>query len=71
LIVTGADSITYWATPRTQLKNQTSLFRSVLEKRAKIFRNAQHRVISDAGHMLHYDQPDETNAIVREFLFQG
>jgi pimeloyl-ACP methyl ester carboxylesterase len=68
LIVTGADSLTYWSKRRTQLKNQTSLFHSVLEKRAKIFRNAQHRVITDAGHMLHYDQPDETNSIVREFL---
>jgi pimeloyl-ACP methyl ester carboxylesterase len=71
LIVTGADSLTYWSKRREQLKNQTRLFHSVLEKRAKIFRHAQHRVIKDAGHMLHYDQPDETNSIVRAFLYEN
>ncbi|MEO2176638.1 MAG: alpha/beta hydrolase [bacterium] len=71
LIITGDDSLEYWTQRRTELKDQDELYLSILEKREKIFRQAQHHVIPDAGHMLHYDQPEAINTIVTEFLLEG
>lgn len=68
LIVTGEHSLDYWSATRDELKDQVEMYESELRRRQALFRNARHLVIADAGHMLHYDQPDEVNRVITEFL---
>ena len=39
-----------------------------LAARKACFRQLTERVISDAGHMLHHDQPERLAAVIEEFL---
>ncbi len=68
LIVTGEHGLDYWSNMRETLKNEQEFYELTLKKRQQLFKDAQHRVIKDAGHMLHYDQPEPLNALLREFL---
>ena len=71
LVVTGANSAAWW----TRLRRSTSApaFRGrlqgdELERRLGCFRDARHVEIADAGHMVHFDQPDRLNAAIDRFL---
>ncbi|MFT5692730.1 MAG: pimeloyl-ACP methyl ester carboxylesterase [Oceanicoccus sp.] len=68
LIVTGEYALDYWSNMRDSLKGQQDFYAQTLRKRQQIFKNARHHVIKDAGHMLHYDQPEPLNELLREFL---
>jgi pimeloyl-ACP methyl ester carboxylesterase len=37
-------------------------------RRVACFRNARHVDIAGAGHMVHFDAPDELNRAIAEFL---
>ena len=69
LIVTGENSLEYWASMGGKYTEMQTFYASELERRRLVFNNAQHKVIAGAGHMLHYDQPHQVNQTVSEFLF--
>ena len=58
----------YWSARREELKDQQAFYESELERREKIFKNARQHVVEGAGHMLHYDQPESVNELVKSFL---
>lgn len=68
LIVTGDKAMEYWAIRRPGLKDRQELHDSELERRLNLFQQGQKLTISDAGHMIHYDQPDQLNQGLREFV---
>jgi len=68
LIVTGSNALDYWVQLQPELRGQTASYRDSLIKRQAFFGNAQHRIIEGAGHMLHYDQPEQLNTVVSDFL---
>jgi pimeloyl-ACP methyl ester carboxylesterase len=59
LWVAGAD---------TKIPGALKLEPHSLEARKACFRNLVERVIPDAGHMLHHDQPEKLAAVIEEFL---
>lgn len=56
LIVTGDRALDYWTKRRPQL-DDPARYAAELQRRESLFARATSRVIADAGHMLHYDQP--------------
>ena len=68
LMVTGEHSMRYWSRMRPFLKDQQEHHDREVERRRKLFRNARHVSINGAGHMIHYDQPDELNREIGVFL---
>lgn len=68
LIATGERGLDYWTANRPELVGQTALYESEIERRVSLFPNARHELIPDAGHMLHYDQPDKLGSVLRNFL---
>ena len=69
LIVTGEHSMAYWN--REGLIDEEAeegLHEHHIKRRASLFRDARHRSIDGAGHMLHYDQPQALAVMCREFL---
>ena len=67
-IITGQKSLDYWLQNRPELAGQQALHDDEIERRRRLFKNAQHRVIKGAGHMIHYDEPDALNDTIRQFL---
>jgi len=67
-IITGQNSLDYWLQNRPELAGQQALYDDEIERRRRLFKNAQHRVIKGAGHMIHYDEPDALNDSIRKFL---
>lgn len=68
LIVTGEYALDYWANMREYLRDNQKFYQQTLEKRKQLFHDASHEFIDDAGHMLHYDQPEKLNEMLLEFL---
>jgi pimeloyl-ACP methyl ester carboxylesterase len=68
LIITGEHSLDYWAENRVELAGQDDLHSSELERRQNLFQHAEHHIISGAGHMIHYDEPEDLNGVIRDFL---
>ena len=68
LIVTGDNGLSYWINGRFDRDISEDWYQSELSRRVQLFGDARSVVIADAGHMLHYDQPDEVNRVIREFL---
>ena len=68
LIVTGATSAAWWQRRHTSPAAGSSRAHSELERRLACFKDARHVEIADAGHMIHFDQPDELNDVVVRFL---
>lgn len=68
LIVTGENSLDYWGQMNDSYLGQQAFYESELRRRLSLFPNAQGAVIPDAGHMLHYDQPEAVNQVLRKFL---
>ena len=67
LIVTGDRGLEYWVQMRPEIDDQ-SFYESELKRRRGLFRDAQHVLIKNAGHMLHYDQPKAVYEQVIRFL---
>ncbi|MBD3647753.1 MAG: alpha/beta hydrolase [Pseudomonadales bacterium] len=68
LVATGEKSMEYWSGPRFELDEDNELHTAEIERRCNLFVDARHREIPDAGHMLHYDQPEALNRCLREFI---
>lgn len=68
LIVTGENSLDYWSQMNDSYRDQAAFYESELRRRLSLFVNATGAVIPDAGHMLHYDQPDAVNEVLLKFL---
>ena len=70
LVVTGASSASWWTRLRA---TQAPAFQGrsqgdELERRLACFRDARHVEIPEAGHMVHFDQPDSLNQAIEHFL---
>ncbi len=68
LIITGDEGLDYWARMRPHLAGEDALYKADLVSKRKLFQDARHVVINQAGHMLHYDQPDRFVEVVDHFL---
>jgi len=68
LIVTGSEALNYWAASQPELENKEAFYSASLQRKQQLFGDAQHCIVDGAGHMLHYDQPDRLNAVIRGFL---
>jgi len=71
LLITGDRAMEYWQQIRAGLEGQEDLHTREIERRRKLFKNARHVTIADAGHMVHYDQPQLLNREIRDFLEKG
>lgn len=68
LIVTGDRALDYWAQRRPELGEQQKLHDDEIERRRQLFADAHSVTLANAGHMLHYDQPDDLNQVLRGFV---
>ena len=72
LAVTGADSWDRWwsdrQSPVALAQGRVRLTEAELDARIGIFSNAEHVVIPDAGHMIHFDQPERLVNVVTSFV---
>lgn len=73
LVVTGADSGTWWSKGPPGADAHRKATRSYLEpgeleRRLSKFRDVRCVEIPDAGHMVHFDAPDALNAAIAAFL---
>ncbi len=68
LIVTGTHALDHWVNMREDLRGKQAFYEAILQRREKLFADARHKVIEDAGHMLHYDQPSALNKVLKDFL---
>jgi pimeloyl-ACP methyl ester carboxylesterase len=67
LVVTAAESARYWT--RVGLAQASAAeFDADLARKLALFADVEHVVIPDAGHMIHYDQPDALLHALRDFL---
>lgn len=70
LLITGEHSMDYWLQRRFELDGAKASHDAEVERRRGLFRDAEHREIPGAGHMIHYDQPDALNECLREFVYR-
>jgi pimeloyl-ACP methyl ester carboxylesterase len=68
LIVTGDEALNYWVKAGLVVQADETLYQAELTRRLGLFKDARHVVIEQAGHMLHYDQPERLNRVLQEFL---
>ena len=68
LIVTGDRALDYWIGMQPDLAGQHAFYNERLEQRRQLFKNAQHKLIDKAGHMLHYDNSAQLNSVLLDFL---
>lgn len=69
LVVTGARAGKFWR-DRRGMKEAEDGGMSPAERARRVacFRNARHVEFPDAGHMVHFDAPDELNRVIADFL---
>lgn len=68
LMLTGDRAMDYWSQMREELKDQQQFHDEEIERRRQLFKNAEAYTVSNAGHMLHYDQPEALNKRLRSFI---
>jgi len=68
LLITAEHSMAYWGQMREHLQGQQAHHDAEVERRRQIFKNAKHVSIEGAGHMIHYDQPEQLNIQLRDFV---
>lgn len=68
LLITGAQSAEFFVRMRGLDPTLASSAPEEIERRAKLFPNANWVVIEEAGHMVHYDAPERLVSIVKEWL---
>jgi pimeloyl-ACP methyl ester carboxylesterase len=70
LVITGGQAHEYW-TAQMPIPGWDGRYRTAdLAARLACFADAEHVSIEQAGHMLHFDAPDELAATVRDFLYR-
>jgi pimeloyl-ACP methyl ester carboxylesterase len=68
LVVIAAESSRWWTRRGLSEPMPPDLFAAELERKVARFADAEHVVLEDAGHMVHYDQPEALLHAVRDFL---
>ena len=68
LQVSAGKSAEFWSRRRAVPLAQASTDPAELQRRLHLFRHCTHVEIAVAGHMIHYDTPDELAAVMRAFL---
>ncbi len=69
LAVTGADAWeVWWARPGGPAADRVPLTDEQAAARIDHFTDIEHIELADAGHMVHFDQPERLNQIVNDFL---
>ncbi len=68
LVVTAADSASYWTRRGLSDSLAPEAYAADLERKLARFADVEHVVVDGAGHMLHYDQPDALVRVARDFL---
>ena len=67
LIISAQDSAGFYR-GRGGIDAEAQVDYGEIERRVSLFRNATHVEVADAGHMVHYDAPDEVAAAMARFL---
>jgi pimeloyl-ACP methyl ester carboxylesterase len=67
-IVTASGSAAYWARAGLASGLDPERFTAELERKLSRFADAESVAIDEAGHMVHYDQPDALVRVMRDFL---
>jgi pimeloyl-ACP methyl ester carboxylesterase len=68
LVVTGGRAGHFWRDRRGMDTESGGMAPEERARRVACFRNARHVEIAGAGHMVHFDAPDELNQAIAEFL---
>ena len=69
LAVSGAEAWeTWWARPGGPSANRTQLTAEQFDARLALFPDIEHVELGEAGHMVHFDQPQRINELVADFL---
>ena len=69
LAVSGAEAWeTWWAAPRGPGAGRQPMTDEQFAARLAHFADVEHVELADAGHMVHFDQPDRINELVIDFL---
>jgi pimeloyl-ACP methyl ester carboxylesterase len=68
LVVTAGRAGDFWRDRRGMAGDDDRLAGLELERRLACFRDVQHVEITDAGHMVHFDAPEELNEAIDAFL---
>ena len=58
LVVTGSNGLDYWLGMHPELTDQHALYETELRRRVELIPSSELWVVEDAGHMVHYDQPE-------------
>ncbi len=67
--VTGTEAWdTWWARPGGPVDGRVRLTPAQFAERLGLFADIEHVELADAGHMVHFDQPDRVNELVANFL---
>ena len=68
LILTAALANEFWSGRRGVDEQHATPEPAEIARRVALFRRGEHEEIAEAGHMVHYDAPDQLVASVRSFL---
>jgi len=68
LLITAEHSMQYWEQMRADFEGMQDHHDAEVERRRRLFADARHQTISGAGHMIHYDQPEQLNQVLRQFI---
>ncbi len=68
LILTAALANEFWSGRRGVDEQHATPEPDEIARRVALFRRGEHEEIAEAGHMVHYDAPDELVRSIRRFL---
>ena len=69
LAVSGAEAWeTWWARPGGPFADRVKMTDEQLAGRLALFSDIEHVELPEAGHMVHFDQPERVNQLVNDFL---
>ena len=70
LILTAALANEFWSSRRGVDEQHATPEPAEIARRVALFRNGEHEEIAEAGHMVHYDAPDQLVESIRGFMDQ-
>lgn len=69
LAISGAEAWdTWWARPGGPVADRVRFTEAEMAHRLALFADLTHMELAEAGHMVHFDQPDRINELVDDFL---
>jgi pimeloyl-ACP methyl ester carboxylesterase len=68
LLVGGDRALEFWRRIGLAGDLDDAAFEAEQDRRCALFANARRCIVPDAGHMLHYDQPQLVQRLLRDFL---